>query len=211
MPNQYSYRTVEEQFMAHVNKRGPDDCWPWTGTKDEDGYGLLKVNNMKVRAHRLAFKIAKGSIDPDLLVLHSCEDRYPPGDISSRACCNDAHLSQGTNADNTRQRDERGRASKGDRHFSRTHPEKLARGDSNWAHAHPEKLRRGEESSRAKLKTVDVLEIRSRYQQGGVSQSALAAEYGVSQESISSLIRGGSWAHLPLSPTESQPLAGSPS
>ena len=57
-------------------------------------------------------------------------------------------------------------------------------------------LFRGEKNSYAKLTTETVIEIRQRYAQGGVSQTALAAEYGISQPHVSSLIRGARWNHV---------------
>jgi hypothetical protein len=52
-------------------------------------------------------------------------------------------------------------------------------------------VRMGIEASRAKLTDEQALEVIARYGPGGViSQDALAVEYGVSQHSISSIVRG---------------------
>jgi hypothetical protein len=51
-------------------------------------------------AHRTAFEVANGIIDPDLLVCHSCDN--PP-------CCNARHHFQGTHGDNARDKWAKGR------------------------------------------------------------------------------------------------------
>lgn len=58
-------------------------------------------------------------------------------------------------------------------------------------------IARGEGSGSAKLTAAQVHEIRQRYAAGGVPQHLLAAEYGVGQMTISRLIRGETWGHIP--------------
>lgn len=82
-------------------------------------------------------------------------------------CCNPAHLYLGTPADNNRDRDERGR----------------------------HRALRGSQNGQAKLTEDDALEIRERYAAGGVSQYALAAEYGVHQSAVWHVINGTGWRH----------------
>lgn len=53
--------------------------------------------------------------------------------------------------------------------------------------------RRGEEHGRAKLTWAIVEEARMRYAAGGVSQQALADEYGVAQPVLSRALRGVTW------------------
>jgi DNA-binding XRE family transcriptional regulator len=40
------------------------------------GYGILSRNNKKVYAHRLAYEIEHGSLDPEVDVCHKCD--FPP-------------------------------------------------------------------------------------------------------------------------------------
>ena len=54
---------------------------------------------------------------------------------------------------------------------------------------------RGERCGSAKLTAAIVLECRRRYA-AGETQTALAAEFGVSEPTISQLIHGVTWAHL---------------
>lgn len=88
-------RTFEEwasDFWSFVAVKEPDECWPWLGGRQKDGYGRYLVSNGKYRlAHQIAFALKNGGIDTTLEVMHSCD--YP-------RCCNAAHLSQGTKIDN---------------------------------------------------------------------------------------------------------------
>lgn len=76
-----------------------DGCWEFTGTRNEDGYGTIRVDGQSEKAHRVAYRLAVG--DPgDLDVLHRCDN--PP-------CCNPADLFAGTNRDNMIDRQRKGR------------------------------------------------------------------------------------------------------
>lgn len=83
-------------------------------------------------------------------------------------CCNPAHLWLGFDVDNNADKEAKGRGN------------------------HP----RGSAHGRAKLTEAQVADIRARYAQGGISQSALADEYGVIQITISRIIRREIWPHV---------------
>jgi hypothetical protein len=86
----HSTHARSEQFWSLVDKRGPTECWEWTGPRLK-GYGRF-VFEGKWRAHRVAWEMAAGRPPPaGLEVCHSCDN--PP-------CCNPAHLWVGTHAEN---------------------------------------------------------------------------------------------------------------
>lgn len=93
-----SARTIEDVW-ARVQRGGADDCWPWTGSVDRDGYGKMKVGALR-RAHRIAFYAATGTDPTGYFICHTCDN--PP-------CCNPAHLYRGTALDNNRDIHRRGR------------------------------------------------------------------------------------------------------
>lgn len=58
------------------------------------------------------------------------------------------------------------------------------------------KIRRGHDVNTSKLTEDDVRAIRARYAQGGVTQTALAAEYGVHSSAIFFIIHRVNWSHI---------------
>lgn len=78
----------------------PTGCWTWVGAVHANGYGVILANGRQVGAHRAAYELAKGSVPPGLMVLHSCDNPV---------CVNPDHLRAGTHDDNMRDKVERGR------------------------------------------------------------------------------------------------------
>lgn len=54
----------------------------------------------------------------------------------------------------------------------------------------------GEQCPSAKLTEADVVTICKRYVAGGVTQTVLAAEYGLTVSGIARIVRGDSWKHV---------------
>lgn len=91
---------IVQRFHARVVKGQADECWPWIGRRDPNGYGRLDYEGRPQSAHRIAYLLANGELRPDMAVCHACDN--PP-------CCNPAHLWAGTQGDNARDMFAKGR------------------------------------------------------------------------------------------------------
>jgi len=156
-------RPLAERFLEKVDRSGgPDVCWPWTAYRNQGGYGEMGSGGHRgtIGAHRVAFLLANGPIPAGEHVLHTCDN--PP-------CCNPAHLWTGTQQDNNRDRDAKGRTRAGPGapppHYS------------------------GEHNPAARLTAASVPAIRASRS----SVSALAREHGVSRTTIRRVIIGATW------------------
>jgi hypothetical protein len=158
---------VAERFWSRVGKS--DECWIYKGFLDKDGYGGFWAHGRNLKAHRIAWNLTNGPIPDGLRVCHRCDNP---------SCVRPDHLFLGTDADNVRDRQAKGRSARGDRSGPRLHPDRLKRGEDNKA---------------AKLTWEAVRDIRRRHAAGGVTMTALANEYGVSQIAVSNVVRGIVW------------------
>lgn len=84
--------TLEQRFWEKVDRRGPDECWPWRGHTNREGYGRFAGSAGKiVQAHRFAYMLVIGPILDGLTLDHLCRNRE---------CVNPAHLEPVTNREN---------------------------------------------------------------------------------------------------------------
>lgn len=84
-------QTPEERFWSKVDRRGDDECWEWTASRNHFGYGKFSKGNSWVRAHRFSWELANGPIPDGLVIDHLCRNT---------ACVNPAHLEPVTHREN---------------------------------------------------------------------------------------------------------------
>jgi hypothetical protein len=144
-------KNTDLDFWKRVDTSGGiAACWPWTGRCQPSGHGVYDHDGTWDYAHRYAYRLEFDAIE--LFVLHRCDN--PP-------CCNFRHLYEGTQAQNVKDRDDRGRRDV-----------------------------RGERHPRAKLTDAQTVEIRKLYSTGRFTQAELGTQYGVHLSTISNVVRG---------------------
>lgn len=68
-----------------------DGCWIWIGLADLGGYGVLMLNKIRTKAHRIVYMLTVGDVPSGSIVCHSCD---------VRCCVNPSHLWTGSQLDN---------------------------------------------------------------------------------------------------------------
>lgn len=164
---------AQAKFWSRVDiTADPDECWLWTGSKGgKSGYGNACYEGRAMGAHRLAYAFANKTVI-SRWILHSCDN--PP-------CCNPHHLREGTPVDNSRDRDERGRAA-------------WQRNPKEWKQKLIES-RRSRKGTCGPLTPRQVQEIRTAYANGESSRS-LGTRYDLHHGTICRIARRDSYQHV---------------
>ena len=159
-----SAKNTPEKFWARVNRSSYDGCWEWQGSHNSSGYGTLHWHGEVVVAHRVAYALTYGGVA--LLTGFRQLDRaktykrFVLHICDNRRCCNPEHLFLGSMSANLKD-----------------------------AYNKKRKVQPRSKHANAKLSHEQVKEIRRRYDTGEALQVPLAKEYGVSQRTISLVIR----------------------
>lgn len=155
--------TLTERFWEKVDVQGPTDCWLWTATRTQAGYGSFRIGSLtdgtrrKEMAHRVAYMLANNTdIPAGKVIMHSCDN--PP-------CVNPAHLSVGSYSENGKAAYDR------KRRVSTVKPRE----------GHP----------RAKLTEAQVAYIRKTGKNRTLKD--MAQEFGVSTSTIDAVRRNVNW------------------
>jgi len=98
--------SLEFRLLSSVARDKKTGCWLWQRATNK-GYGLIRVDGVMQRVHRVSFALYCRSISPDEVVRHTCDNP---------TCMNPTHLIGGTQTQNIADRDQRKRQARGSRH-----------------------------------------------------------------------------------------------
>jgi hypothetical protein len=143
-------------FLARIEKT--DTCWLWRGYKTRLGYGVVTFGQRRPLAHRVSFELYCREIPDGMKVLHRCDVRN---------CVRPSHLFLGTQLDNIKDMETKGRRSR-------------------------KSINVGENHGRAKLTEGDVALIRTMTH---IPARVLAETLGVSQNTVGKIRLGRTWKH----------------
>lgn len=146
-----------DRFWSHVTKT--DKCWLWNLSVDRKGYGQVRVGSRTMRAHRVAYELTHGPIGPHF-ACHTCDNPR---------CVRPDHIFLGSNLDNVRDMDAKGRR--------RT------------------VVYRGADHPNARLTEDDVRSIRAALA-AGATIDEVANRYPVSCAAIGAISSGRTWRHV---------------
>jgi len=163
MPGMFGTKTKRnfETRISDVYTEPNTGCWLWAGPIGPKGYGSTYYQGKRQGAHRASFLFHKGLKDTNQLhVLHKCDVPL---------CINPEHLYLGTQEQNVRDRDSRGR---------------------NGYVVDP--LTGYSKGGRGKLHISEARSIKADTR----SWSQIAAHYGVSRTTVQQIKNGSIWKIL---------------
>ena len=165
-----------KRFHGRVEKQ-PSGCWHWVGYVSKKlKYGMFQCRRFSSKpfySHRTAWELANGAIPGKLHVLHDCDNPV---------CCNPKHLFLGTQVDNNKDRDRKGRTASGDRNGASTqrhrNPFVKNRGSGLSGEAHP----------MTKISDAQVVRICKLHKKGW-TMTRLAKKYKLSIAHVSKIVK----------------------
>ncbi len=157
-----------DRLYARISIGEENECWPWTGSLNESGYGQLghTPTGRSRLAHRLIYEETHTIVLPsDVAVCHRCDN--PP-------CCNYLqHLWVGSQTENMADCAQKGRIKSGFVGLEQ----------------------RGEKNPSAKLLTADVYRIKKLIAEH-IPDKEIAPLFRVAPHTIGKIRRGERWSHL---------------
>lgn len=166
-----------KKFWAGVDQRpgkGPQGtCWTWSRYCNRTGYGQFSARRgigvfKNGRARWRAYLAHR-------IAFYLTYKRWPVSHVlhhcDNPPCCNPAHLWEGTDKDNCLDKVSKGR-------------------QSRTGGAKP-----GERNGKAKLTDAQVRFIRQAAKDG-IKHRELAAQFGVSYTTVTSIVKGYAWKHI---------------
>lgn len=80
------YLSLAERVALYTERRTAEDCWPWKGSTDQNGYAQLRWKGRLYRVSHFFCRLVKNQI-----AMHRC---------NNPVCVNPAHIKAGTRTSN---------------------------------------------------------------------------------------------------------------
>lgn len=164
--SQYTDAFIRDFWSQFDLESSPCECWLWRGSLWTAGYGRVQVARKSVRIHRVSYELTHGPIPDELIIRHTCSGSYAFRDFTYRRCGRPSHLLTGTPADNAADM------------------------------VREERQVQGILAPKAKLVPWQVRAIRAAYRPGEVTMEALGDLFGVTRQSVKSVVDGESWRRV---------------
>jgi len=152
---------IEQRIADRIEPDLNSGCWLWTGALNSHGYGKIWADRRLHRAHRVTYSLFVGEIAPGLVVCHRCD---------TPACVNPDHLFLGTQADNIRDMNLKGRRTQG-------------------------RVYAGALNSAAKLTEDQARKVLADVR-AGRTKTAVANDNGITRTAVYHIVTGRNWPHL---------------
>ena len=72
-----------DRFLTKISKNTGSECWTWTASKTQQGYGMFSYQGKSIPAHRFSYIHHKGNIPWGNIVHQTCQNN---------SCVNPEHL-----------------------------------------------------------------------------------------------------------------------
>lgn len=219
----YYRQPIAERFYSHIIINEDNGCWEWDGPPGSSGYGWFSLtSSTHMASHRVSYLLTHNGIPENLEVLHTCDNKIcvrpdhlflgtqqdNVDDMIEKGRANYARGSQSGAAKlmeqdvvTIRQMADNGIALKiiasiysldGSTISGIVH-------GKYWSHVEgplQESLKiRGDRHNLAKLTSENIPTIYTMHK-AGITQKVIASFFGVTQATISCVLRGVTWSHI---------------
>lgn len=151
--------TLHDRLMMSFVEQ-PTGCWEWVvGRLSHWGYGVIYYGGKSHMAHRVSAVVLGGMDIAGMCVLHRCDNPK---------CINPSHLFLGTQGDNVRDREQKGRGGSAP----------------------------GERNGRSRIDQATALGIFAALSEPDANYKEIALRFGVSNSHVCNIKAGRKWATL---------------
>lgn len=87
---------IQARIQLHTDERGPDECWPWQGNTDKNGYPRFRMDGQHGSVTRAQAVLHGVELEADMFVVRVC---------GTPSCMNPEHLEATSDVNEYREED----------------------------------------------------------------------------------------------------------